>query len=185
MKMLPLPSREYLNKCFTYDPLTGDLFWKERPELHFRTKRIWMVFNGQYAGTKAGCKHYQSYGAPRAIVVKINRIAFQAHRIACVIMGVDIPEGMEVDHKNTDPFDNAWTNLRLATKAQNVRNRGLNKNKRLPLPKGVTVTGNTFGSQIVFENKHIHLGKFKTAEEAHAAYCLKAKELFGEFARFN
>jgi hypothetical protein len=38
-------------------------------------------------------------------------------------------------------------------------------------------------SRIFFQGKEIYLGLFKTPQEAHAAYCKAAKELFGEFAR--
>jgi hypothetical protein len=52
-----------------------------------------------------------------------------------------------------------------------VRNRGLYR--KAPLWRAeITVNGKTY-----------KLGSYPTPEEAHAAYCAKAKELHGEFAR--
>jgi hypothetical protein len=96
------------------------------------------------------------------------------------------PEGQMVDHKNTDGLDNRRCNLRFATKAQNMRNRGKQKNNSTGF-KGVSIGRQigTFRACIKVDKKYISLGQFKTAEEAHAAYCAAAKELHGDFARFN
>lgn len=37
-------------------------------------------------------------------------------------------------------------------------------------------------SRITINGKHIHLGRFDTAEEAHAAYVAASREAYGEFA---
>lgn len=191
MKTNPLPSQEYLKECFNYDPATGVLVWRKRPPAHFMgTKqysgeRICIAFNNQFAGTIAGRKHYYRDGRPHSIIVKINKKATYAHRIIYVMMIGPIPDGVGIDHKNTNPFDNAWSNLRLATQFQNLSNQRLRRNKKSNLPKGVVKSWNRFVGQIVYHNKHIYLGRFDTAQEAHAAYCAKALELKGEFARFQ
>lgn len=41
------------------------------------------------------------------------------------------------------------------------------------------------GHKIKFEGKWFWLGAFESPEEGGRAYDLKAKELFGEFARLN
>jgi len=183
--MKKTPSRQYLNECFTYDPLTGELFWKERPRHHFKTAMAWLSVNTRFAGKLAGSKHFQKNNTPGYITISTGSTPMPAHNIIFELMGVSIPAGMEVDHKNTDPFDNSWTNLRLATKAQNVSNRSVKKATKYNLPKGVTPHHLKFKSQICCNYKKLHIGLFDTPEEAHAAYCAKAKELHGEFARFN
>lgn len=40
-------------------------------------------------------------------------------------------------------------------------------------------------AEIFFEGKRKSLGRFKSPDEAYAAYCKAAKELHGEFANFG
>lgn len=111
---------------------------------------------------------------------------FRAHRIIFPLMGIAIPEGFEVDHQDTNPFNNAWTNLRLATRAQNGANQKVHAHRKYThLPKGVSVKKNKFRAQIGFEGKQIGLGSYPTPELAHAAYVAKAQELYGDFSRSN
>ncbi|MGE0038076.1 MAG: HNH endonuclease [Xanthobacteraceae bacterium] len=89
-----------------------------------------------------------------------------------------------VDHINGIRSDNRFVNLRLATNSENARNsrrrinnacgyKGVHYKKRLK----------KFVAQIRVAGRVFHLGVFRTADEAHAAYCKAAKEHFGEFAR--
>jgi len=47
--------------------------------------------------------------------------------------------------------------------------------------KGVYQRGQQCTASISHNNKTFHLGTFNTPEEAHTAYCKKAKELHGKF----
>lgn len=74
MKFLNLlPDRAYLQECFTYDPLTGTLFWKDRPRSHFNSDRAWISSVSQNHGRIAGCCNYKASG--RAIVRRQPRNA--------------------------------------------------------------------------------------------------------------
>lgn len=92
------------------------------------------------------------------------------------------PEGMEIDHKSGNGLDDRQDNLRTATRAENCRN---GKSCNSLGFKGVDKNKNRFRAAIIVNRKKIYLGSYKTPEEAHAAYCLAAREHHGEFARMK
>lgn len=92
------------------------------------------------------------------------------------------PIGLEVDHVNGDKLDNRKNNLRLCTRQQNEVNKNPGKNNTSGF-RGVVKHKNGFKAQTYFMKKNIHIGYFKTEEEAVSAYKAKVKELFGEFAK--
>jgi len=181
-------SIEYIVECLTYDPETGVCHWKERPRHHFPTIACWVKTNCRQAGKIAGSQHY-CRGRRHAIRISITKSGrpheINAARVAFMLMGVIIPSGMIPDHKDGNPFNNKWSNLRLATISQNAQNKVSNRARKHALPKGVYTDGKTFRSSICVNGVRIPLGTFHSSADAHAAYCAKAKELFGEFARFN
>lgn len=181
-------STEFIKECLTYDPQSGQLFWKVRPREHFPSNRCWLHFNKCYAGEVAGSQHY-CRGLPHAIKLTITRDGkaheLHAHNVIFTLMGVVVPTGMLVDHKDVDPFNNAWINLRLATIGQNSQNKVSNRDRKHALPKGVYVSGGRYRASIFIGGKSKALGTFSTAAEAHNAYVSAAVESFGEFARFN
>lgn len=187
MKPKRYPSHKYLRACFSYNPLTGDIFWKERPRSHFKTMHGCRIFNKKFPGRKAGTKHFQRDGRPSGIRIcmsaRARPSAFYVHRIIYSLMGSGIPNGFEVDHRDTNPFNNKWSNLRLATGSQNSANRSAYKCRHLP--KGVSTNPNYKGyiAQTGICGTHQYLGVFDTPQDAHAAYLKKAQELSGEFAR--
>lgn len=95
-------------------------------------------------------------------------------------------EGIEVDHENGDGLDNRKSNLRPATRLQNAKNRTLNRDNTSGY-KGVSWKKHNkkWCAQIRISNKPTHVGYFKTAEEAAAAYNEKAVKHYGTFARLN
>jgi hypothetical protein len=110
-------------------------------------------------------------------------------RMHRVIMNT--PGGMETDHINGNKLDNRKENLRICTGVQNRRNRVKYKNNSIGY-KGVFIKkkhkNKTFESicaQICVNKKIIHLGTFKTPEEAAKAYNEAAIKYYGEFAQLN
>ena len=98
---------------------------------------------------------------------------------------LDVPKGLQIDHKNRNGLDNRKENLRLATHADNVRNRD---NWRKGSYKGVTPRPskiNPFQARITFNKTSENIGSFPTAEDAARAYDQKAREYFGDFAYLN
>lgn len=90
------------------------------------------------------------------------------------------------DHINGNKLDNRKGNLRIANASQNMVNRLKQRNNTSGY-KGVCKTSscNRWVAQIYCDKQYIYLGRHDSAEEAALAYNLKAKELYGEYARLN
>ena len=106
-----------------------------------------------------------------------------AHRLSYLFMEGKWPEN-DVDHVDGNKSNNAWCNLRHATRSQNMQNkRAAHKSNATGLlgVREYNTTGK-FEARIAFEHSQIHLGVFDTAEEAHEAYVKVKRELhpFGE-----
>jgi hypothetical protein len=119
-------------------------------------------------------------GRTYAVAARIDGKVVLMHR---VVMGLGAGRSIMVDHVNGNPTDNRKSNLRLATNAENLRNRKRHSNNKSGF-KGVSREGNRWCASIKFCRRKYRLGSFPTPEMAHAAYCAKARELHGEFARF-
>lgn len=98
---------------------------------------------------------------------------------------IDCPKGMTIDHINGDKLDNRKSNLRICTQAQNCQNRPKKRGSKSKY-KGVSWHREMkkWVANICYNKKQIRIGFYNTPEEAYKAYCLKANELHGEFARF-
>lgn len=93
--------------------------------------------------------------------------------------------GLVVDHIDGDTLNNRRSNLRVATSAENSRNRGPQSNNKTGF-KGVYSNGRgKYVARIRVNRKGYHLGEFMDAQSAHAAYCAAAADLHGEFARHS
>ena len=165
-------SREELNKRLRYDPETGLLFWREREN----DGAIWHEsWNARMAGKQAGVRHSSG-----RIFMSLENRKFYAHRVIWkMVHGTEPPE---IDHINGDPSDNRLVNLRAATREQNMRNIA-DRNRKHALPRGVTVDRKgLIYARIHVNKKLIHLGCFKTVEDASAAYRAASLTMHGEFS---
>lgn len=110
-----------------------------------------------------------------------NKITFWMHR---EIVGT--PKGMETDHKDQNTLNNQRGNLRTATKGQNQYNQKKHSNNTSGF-RGVYFNKQKqrFCAQIAVNKKNIHIGFFKTIEEAVSAHDLAAIEFHGKFAKIN
>lgn len=159
-----LLSAEGLRALLEYDPASGVFHWKIRPH---RGRTL--------AGALAGSLNRDGY---RVIMIK-NR-AYMAHRLAWLHVHGEWPRN-EVDHANRIRSDNRIANLREATRTQNRANTTIRRNNTSGF-KGVTLLKKPWRARIKVNGKIIELGKFKTAEEAHAAYVAAAEKYHGEYA---
>jgi len=183
-----LPSQKYLKEAFHYDPETGNTTWNTRPREHFAELAAMYRFNNRYAGTRVGNLIKYKNGKNRHITVEMTRLSqekrtvFYLHRLVFIWMGVEIPDGMTIDHINGDPWDNSWKNLRIATQVENSRNKRFQKT-RSQYGKGVSKVKHWgYAARISFEGRGMHLGIFKTPEEAQKARKQAEMDLFKEFS---
>lgn len=169
MKWKTLPPLERVRELLQYDPITGIFKW--------RVDR-----GGCKAGDVAGTKGTSDY-----VNIYIEGRGYRAHILAWGLMTGEWPD-YEIDHANRDKLDNRWLNLREATRSENNANTRRPRHNKSGL-KGVSRyrAGESYGKPwqagIRHNNKSIHIGHYATKEEAHAAYCAKGRELFGEYFR--
>lgn len=175
----------FLRECFDYDPETGRFWWRHRPENHFVDPRVFVRWNRYRAGTEAFTQTVTNRAYKRATITFGGaEIQILAHRVAWALMTGQWPED-EIDHVNCDGGDNRFENLREATPEQNGRNRRVNATARSGLKGAVpcSVQKGKWRSSIQVDGKSVHLGRFVSAEAAHAAYATAAAKYFGDFAR--
>jgi len=168
---------EQLRQALDYDPETGIFRWRHRADVSPH-------INKRDAGKPAGWIARKSTGHMK---LTFNGGSYFLNRLAWLYMTGEWPE-FEVDHRDTDPSNNAWTNLRDVTHEQNMRNM---RNRRttlngVPRLKGARFHKRTgrWQASIRHDGKSVYLGLFPTAEAAHAAYREAATRLHGDFARF-
>lgn len=164
-------SAEYVRSLIHYDPEAGVFTWKPRPK-----SRGWKEY---FAGRPAGS------AAPWALVISLNSRKYLAHRLAWVYMTGKWPVAL-VDHKDGNPLNNRWDNLRQASQSQNLSNRPQQRNNTSGY-KGVIWhgIGKKWMPRIDAGGKSVYLGLFDDILDAHNAYCEAAKEHHGEFQKFG
>ena len=139
-------TQELVRSLLRYEPETGRFFWLK---------------------TGVGRVRYEAGNFSRGYVrIGIHGKVYYAHRLAFLYMTGRMPD--VVDHKDGDPSNCRWDNLRESTHADNGKNtthRGYHKASR----------SNKFAAQMTTNYRTVHLGTFETPEEARSAY-LSAKD---------
>ena len=113
--------------------------------------------------------------------IKIDCETYLTHRLLWFFVHGTWPE--EIDHRDGDHTNNAFSNLRDATSSQNKCNKsstvGVSGLRGVyPNHKG----GQSWRSMIQIGKRQIWLGSFNTKEEAALVYKEAAKLHHGEFA---
>jgi len=150
-----------LSSRLRYEPDTGNFFW--------------LIGCGKVKpGDKASYIKDSGY-------ITLGKRRVPAHRVAWFIFYKENPPEF-IDHINGDRCDNRICNLRAATISQNQ----MNKKKGLSNTSGVKGVhfdswSGRWRAEIKLNGIKMKIGRFTSKEEAHKAYCEKAKELFGEF----
>jgi hypothetical protein len=99
---------------------------------------------------------------------------------------MNAPAQMEVDHINRNKLDCQKSNLRLATRAQNMRNKAKRHGAKTSASfKGVWHEHQLWSAAICVNNKNLYLGLYATEIDAAHAYDAAARTHHGEFACLN
>ena len=177
-----MPSQEYLKKCFKYNKKTGLLIWKKRPLSHFKNQHITDATNTRYTGKEAGSV-FETKGEKR-IMVWCGGKRFYAHRLIWKLVTGKEPN-IEVDHKDRNPLNNSFDNLREASDHQNSCNKKIRKDNRIGV-KGVQQRENgRYRAKIMSNGKETIIGTFDTKEEAGNAYINASKTDHKEFSIYE
>lgn len=172
---------EDLPKFVRADFDTGALTWLPRGRDYFRRENDWRSWNTQHAEKPA----FNSPGGDGYLCGGIFYKTYWAHRIIWCLAHGDWPAEF-IDHIDGNGRNNSLSNLRLATIAQNNRNR-VSKSTATSKYLGVCwlTKQQKWQAQIYSNGSKRDLGRFDCEIAAAAAYDRAAKELFGEFARPN
>lgn len=169
--MLTGLTAEEIRAIFTYDKEEGILRWKNASGRH-----------GRYpAGSRAGSPNAEGY-----FQVRVNKQSYRTGRLIWLHVTGEWPKH-QVDHKDRNPANDKWENLREATTSQNKANCGKYKTEKFSCHlKGVQAVQKRksirYRAIATKDGVRQHLGYFDTPEEAHAAYLRASEELHGEFA---
>lgn len=135
-----------VREALDYHPETGEFYWR-------------VGGHGRTVGNRTG----QFDG--RYIMIQLDGRKYYAHRLAWLYVHGTWPE-TDVDHINENKTDNRLSNLRVATRGQNMLNiTGPAKHNRFSGVRGVSPRRGRWRATISGR----HLGDFDTIEEAAAA----------------
>lgn len=155
---------ERLRAVLDYDPETGLFRWKE--------SRSWR----RSAGDIAGNIQVDGYR-----IICIDGSFYRACRLAWMFVHGAMPAEL-IDHKNGKRADDRIANLRDASPSENARNSAGFAQSGLKGAYFNKATGRWF-SNIHKHGRTVSLGTFDTAQQAHDAWVIAAREQYGEFAQ--
>lgn len=174
---------EYLRQILDYAPDTGELKWLRRtPEMFggCAPARCAEWFNANMAGKPAGGIGHKGYRT-----LEISGRHFLASRVCWAITHGRWPPD-QIDHINCIRSDDRLCNLREATAYQNARNKAAGSKNSTGV-KGVHFERgkNKYVAQVKLDGRYVFRRRFKTINEAAAAYAEAARHHHGEFARVS
>lgn len=154
-----------LLELLTYNPLTG---------LFIRNTAVGRFKVGSVSGSISTIIGYWE--------VRVDGKRYLGHRLAWFYMTGEWPP-VTIDHENRIRSDNKWSNLRLATKAEQVMNTKLYENN-LSGAKGISWDDKNkkWCCEINADGQKHWLGRFDEFDQAKTVLDKKRIELHGQFA---
>lgn len=176
---LILPDAEFLRQVFRYDEETGFLYYLDRPDETFTSRRAANSWRANFCGEMAGC--VIKYDGREYVQIQLYGKKYVAHRIIWkMYYGSEPPE--IIDHADGNGTNNKIDNIRAATIFQNgwnVKKSSRNKSGY----KGVSFNKerNRWRAAIRVNKKDILIGYYSSAKEASEAYQKASAKHHGEF----
>lgn len=122
----------------------------------------------------------RTHYAIRYHIVDGKRSSIFMHR---AIMGAAWKDGLEVDHVRAgDGLDNRRTNLRFASRTENMMNRRISKNNKLGI-KGIFRERSGYCAVIVANGRRVWRRRSRSLEKLIEARNAALPQFHGEFAR--
>jgi hypothetical protein len=177
LKKVQMLTAKRLQELLSYEPETGLFRWRVN-RCGGRYRQLLRARAGDVAGDLNGDGYWR---------IGVDGRRYKAHRLAWLYMtGEWAAKGYVVEHRDRDPLNNRWSNLRLATQAQNTCNTRKRSDNRSGF-KGVSFAqwANRYRATIYVGRKQRHLGYFDTAKKAARAYARAARKHHGSFARWS
>jgi hypothetical protein len=158
-------SVDFLNACLTYCHDSGVLTWRQRPVEHFARAKDFLTWNKKWADKEAGSIDRNHNGITYR-TIWICGYKYYAHRIAYAMIHKEWPS-LEVDHLNGNGLDNRASNLRLADRSLNLRNKKM-RSDNTSGSNGVHWCNKRekWVAQIHLNNKKVPLGRFVSKSDA-------------------
>lgn len=155
MKIL---TQKELTERLLYDEKTGVFVWRK---------------TGSVAGGLCGNGYIQ---------IRISTVRYSAHRLAWLYV-YGVTPALQIDHINRVKTDNRISNLRLATRSQNMINTPPPTTNKTGV-KGVSYCkkARKYRARCWVNQKRYHLGWFDSIDDAASAYKDFAIKHYGAFA---
>lgn len=180
--------KPYCNKHYLRMKLNGTL------ELRGRKRTSTVVDNGDGSATVTTAKGQIILidASDRAVAERYSwcvsktgyAVANTGNRVVKMhryILGVNDPEEI-IDHINGNRLDNRRKNLRRCTAKENSRNLKLKVTNNSGYAGIRETEHGTYNVRITFQRKEIHIGNYKSYEEAVNARKEAERRFYGEFA---
>lgn len=171
---------EKLHELFEYRD--GELYWKERPESDFATKRAWSAWHTKNAGKMVGCICNSVYNNSYKII-RFQRKNIRMHRVIFAMHHGYYPP--MIDHIDGNGLNNKIENLRECDPRSNTHNTKIRSDNTSGYKNIVwRRTDNKWRVEIMKKGKRYHKDFEKDELGEAVKYAKELREkLHGDFAR--
>ena len=157
----------YYNECFELNREEWKLYWKSRPEHHFKKRSDQRRVNTLFANREAGTIDLSNgVTAYRMISLKPFPSRLPVHRIIWEMVNGELLSTEQIDHINGDGLDNNITNMRVVNHGENMRNMPVRSDNKSGVV-GVFYDNNKKKWVVKISGKYI--GAFNSKQEAMIA----------------